>query len=366
MGNLLIKGGMVWRHDSFKANEDLVYELPDEHDINVRLSDEDLIVPGLIDFHVHLWAPPAVSTFGIAAEKHYAEGIVGGLDAGTYGINDWEEANRYWQNASGFKVKSFVNLLPEGLTVFPPTEPTKPEDISVDDYVSFVNQNKGDLLGVKFQLGWLNYKSEVTDTIMIEKCREITDQTKTHMMIHISGQCMRAEDSSKYMLKHDIITHPYSGFQNTILDENGNVYPEVFDAKERGVIFDVGHAGKHFSWDVFKKAYSQGLKFDTIGGDIGEMNYRAEGWPIYDLFHVASGFLNYGMDLEEVFKALITNPENYLGIHLDLMKHCIVLKKVVGETMAQDGLGEGIPCQYEYRPALVIHNNKLLRNMKIR
>lgn len=361
MGQIIIKGGKIWNNDMFTANKELTCGLNSEDDITVQLEEEDLIIPGMIDFHAHLWAPPAISTFGIASEKHYAEGFVAGVDAGTYGINDWEAANQYWQNTNNLRVKSFVSLLPEGLTIFPPVTPTKPDDISIEDYVDFVNRNKSDLLGVKFQLGWLNYKSPETDQIMIEKCREISDRTNTNMMIHISGQCMNAVDSANYMQRNDIITHPYSGFANTILDVNGKVYREVFDAKDRGVLFDVGHAGKHFSWNVFKKAYAEGIKFDTIGGDIGEVNYRSEKWPIWDLFHVISGFLNYGVDLDETFRAVITTPAQYIGMKMDVQEHCLVLKKVFGETMSIDGLGEGISCSYEYRPKIVIHEGNLLQ-----
>lgn len=366
MGFYSIRGGKVWKGGTFQANKELNYELPKENDHTICLDEQDLIIPGLVDFHAHLWTPAAATPFGLSAEKHYAEGILGGLDAGTYGVIDWEESNQYWQNACDLQIKSFVSLLPEGLTIFPPKTPTLPDHISTDDYVELINRNKagGKILGTKFQLGWLNYKSEETDTIMIQKAREISDRTGTHMMIHTSGQCMKASESAKYMMKDDIITHPYSGFENTILDENGNVRKEVMDAKERGVLFDVGHAGKHFSWDVFKKAYAQGLKFDTIGGDMGEMNYRTPNWTIYDLYHVISGFLNYGIELDECFRAVIDTPCKYLDFKADLTNHCVILKKVYGETVSGDGVGNTVPCKYEYRPALVMHNGKLYRKME--
>lgn len=366
MGFYRIQGGKVWKNGGFSQNQEIVYELPKELDLAIQLTEEDLVIPGIIDFHAHLWSPAAESPFGLAQEKHYAEGVLGGLDAGTYGMNDWEEAEQYWQNSSDLQIKSFVSLLPEGLTIFPPKTPTRPENINVDDYVELINRNKagGTILGTKFQLGWLNYKSEETDTIMISKAREISDRTGTHMMIHTSGQCMKAGESAKYMLKDDIITHPYSGFPNTCLDEKGNVWKEVMEAKERGVLFDVGHAGKHFSWNVFKKAYAQGLKFDTIGGDLCDMNYRAPNWPIHDMYHVISGFLNYGIALDECFRAVIDTPCKYLGFTADLTRHCTILKKVYGETVSGDGLGETIPCSYEYRPVLVIHNGKLYRKLE--
>lgn len=91
MGQIQINGGRRWAEDRFAPNTFLTYELPDEPtDICLQLGEEDLILPGLLDMHTHLWAPPAVSSFGIAEEKYYATGFVGALDAGTYGVDGWE------------------------------------------------------------------------------------------------------------------------------------------------------------------------------------------------------------------------------------------------------------------------------------
>lgn len=367
MGHYAIKGGKIWDNEDggrFVPNGEFVMEFPEEDDRVISLEEDDLIVPGLIDCHMHIWSPASTAAFGLASEKHYAEGFTGGIDAGTFGLYHWEEADRYWRNALDIELKSFVSLLPEGLTKFPPTDPTRPEEIDPDDYVDLINRykDKGRLLGTKFQLGWLEYKSEETDTAMIAKGREIADRTGTHMMIHISGQCMKASESPKYMMKDDIITHPYSGFPNTILDENGNLLKEVIDAKDRGVLFDVGHAGKHFSWDVFKKAHAQGLMFDTMGGDLCVPNYRVPTWSIWDLFHVLSGFLNLGTGLDECFRALITKPAEYLGLDVNIGKHFSILKKIEGDTISGDWFGGYVSCKYEYRPVMVAHEGKLFRD----
>lgn len=154
MGQIQINGGRRWAEDRFVPNTFLTYELPDEPtDICLQLGEEDLVLPGLLDMHTHLWAPPAVSSFGIAEEKYYATGFVGALDAGTYGVDGWEAADRFWRNAGHMHIKSFLSVLPEGLTIFPPKTPTMPEAIDVDRYVQMIRGNKGRALGVKVQLG---------------------------------------------------------------------------------------------------------------------------------------------------------------------------------------------------------------------
>lgn len=361
MGKLLIKGGKRWETDHFEHNTELVYDLPNEPDRVVELCDEDRLLPGLVDMHTHLWAPPAVSSFGVAAEKYWATGFVAAVDAGTYGVDGWEEADRFWRASAQMHIKSFISVLPEGLTIFPPVTPTRPEEINVDRYVEVIRRNAERALGVKVQLGWLNYKSEATDTRLLSICREIADRANSHMMVHISGQCMDARNSMNTMRTGDIITHPYSGFANTILDQRGKVYSEVFAAKERGVVFDVGYAGKHFSWKVFKAAWEQGVTFDTLGSDMGTMTYRTENSIVVDQFHILSALLNFGVDEETVFRALTVNPARYLGYMPEMDRNCVVLRKYAVETKVVDGQGDSIPMHFAYKPTAVVSDGRLLK-----
>ena len=362
MGQWRIVGGSIWQERDFAANHEIVMEVRQEPDRVICLHEDDLILPGLVDMHAHIWAPPARSPFGVEGNRYFAEGFVGGLDAGTYGVDDWEEAEKYWQRFSNLRLKSFLSILPEGLTIFPPVTPTLPEEIDPERYVEIISAHPGQALGVKVQLGWLPYKSAETDTALMRLCREIADRSKTHMMVHTSGQCMDARDSANFLQKGDILTHPYSGFANTILDEPGNVLPEVFAARERGVLFDVGYAGKHFSWRVFRQAYTQGLKFDTLGADLVVMSYRTPGSKLVDQFHILSALLNFGVSRKEIFQALVTNPASYLGFHLTYQNQCVVLRRQELDFEMIDGQGESYSCSFLYSPVLVIQDGQLLKN----
>jgi len=362
MASISIRGGRAWNGRSFDDNCEQNFEVQHGEDCTLTLRDEDLLLPGIFDMHAHLWAPPAISSFGIADEKYYADGVVGAVDCGTYGLNDWKAADTFWQGGARLKIKSYVSVLPEGLTVFPPVTPTTPDAIDVGAYVDLISRHKETCLGIKVQLGWLPYKSVESDRQLLDICCRVAEDSGTQKMVHISGQKMTAQESADRMAPGDFITHPYSGFENTVLDSRGNVYPEVFAARERGVLFDVGYAGKHFSWKVFEKAYAQGLKFDTLGMDMGTMSYKTANSIVIDHFHVLSGLLNAGVPEEEVFAALTGNPGRVLGFQPDFDKTCLVLRKVDGETMSVDGQGDSIPLHFEYKPMLVIQNGALLQN----
>jgi len=192
----------------------------------------------------------------------------------------------------------------------------------------------------------------------------VADKTDTNIMVHISGQCIDFEETVSYLSVGDIITHIYSGFKNTILSETKTVSDAIHKAREKGILFDIGHAGKHFSWKVFKAAYGQGVKFDMMGGDITIKSWKNKNdFKIYDLFHLVSGFVNYGIDLDEIFRAVITNPAQYMKVDICIDKQLLVLKKRAANSELTDGMGDSVKCQFEYSPCLFVDSgNVILRN----
>ena len=46
----------------------------------------------------------------------------------------------------------------------------------------------------------------------------------------------------------DVLTHAFRHFPNTPVDGHGKVKPAVLAARQRGVIFDIGHGMGSFSW----------------------------------------------------------------------------------------------------------------------
>ena len=65
----------------------------------------------------------------------------------------------------------------------------------------------------------------------------------------------------------------------------------MFQGRERGIIFDIGHGGGSFTWRVAVPAYEQGFPPDTISTDLhtGSMNAGMK-----DMTNVMSKVLNLG------------------------------------------------------------------------
>ena len=102
----------------------------------------------------------------------------------------------------------------------------------------------------------------------------------------------------------DLYTHAYLGAV-PMLDAEGKLLPYLFDARKRGVIFDVGHDGGSFSWQQAVPAVKQGFVPDSISTDLHTSSMNG---GMKDMTNVMSKFLNLGMTLEDVVLRSTWNP----------------------------------------------------------
>ena len=56
----------------------------------------------------------------------------------------------------------------------------------------------------------------------------------------------------------DILTHCFRGNPNSLLDENGKILSEFSEARQRGVLFDIGHGAGSFCFETARKLLNQG------------------------------------------------------------------------------------------------------------
>jgi dihydroorotase len=114
----------------------------------------------------------------------------------------------------------------------------------------------------------------------------------------------------------DILTHCYSGFPNlagdfTNIVQDGKLLPAALAAKQRGVIFDVGHGGGSFDYTVAEAAITQGTPPDTISSDIHAVSGNTPGMPY--LTWVMSKFMGLGFSLEQVVAMATINPAKVIN-----------------------------------------------------
>jgi dihydroorotase len=138
-------------------------------------------------------------------------------------------------------------------------------------------------------------------------------QTAGKVMCHIGGVETAALMSQILDLLRpgDILTHCYSGAPNiggqfTNIVQDGKLLPAALAAKQRGVVFDIGHGGGSFDYTIAEAAIQQGCPPDTISSDIHVFSGNSPGMPY--LTWVMSKFMGLGFSLEQVVTMATTNP----------------------------------------------------------
>jgi dihydroorotase len=134
------------------------------------------------------------------------------------------------------------------------------------------------------------------------------------LMVHISRGAEEAEILRR-LRPGDILTHCFHGRANGMI--TGSILPEALEARNRGVIFDVGHGCGSFSWDTARKAFEHHFYPDTLSTDLHR--YSAPEPLCVSLPQVMSQMLCLGMSLEDVIlkttaiPARVLNREHQIG-----------------------------------------------------
>jgi dihydroorotase len=110
---------------------------------------------------------------------------------------------------------------------------------------------------------------------------------------------------TKYFRPGDIYTHCYAGGGRGEVTPEGRINPAIFEAKKKGIIFDIGHGGGSFVFRTAVQAFKEGYYPDSISSDlhIGSMNAGMK-----DMANLMSKFLALGMKLEDVILRSTWNP----------------------------------------------------------
>ena len=87
----------------------------------------------------------------------------------------------------------------------------------------------------------------------------------------------------------------------------------MYEARKRGIIFDVGHGAGSFSFDVAEKALAQDVLPGTISSDVHQYNVHG---PVYDLDYSIVTLPTETMRFQQVDQSWRQIMQTTLSIHL--------------------------------------------------
>lgn len=141
-----------------------------------------------------------------------------------------------------------------------------------------------------------NRRSNLLGYAAVKKSKQICEKAGLPLTVHIGAYPPDPNGFIEFLEKGDVITHTYHGKQISLFEEDGEPKVSAKMARQRGVLFDVGHGTDSYNYPMFDKIMRKGFYPDIISTDIRKSN--ADG-PAYSLAAVMSKVLPY-MSLEDI------------------------------------------------------------------
>ena len=279
-----------------------------------------ILTPGWIDIHAHVFA--GATTWGIQADALcLATGVTTIVDAGSPGWANFIAFHDFIAAPARTQILTFVHISGIGLTYGPVGEM---QDIRYADpeRTAYVVQNWPDIcVGVKVRQSISQVGSNGVEPLKLAV--RAAEMTHTPVMVHIGGGVPVASVINE-LRAGDIITHCYRGdgdatLGDTILDDQNIIRPEVQQARQQGILFDIGHGGGSFLFQTAKQALAQNFLPDVISTDIHSGSLNS---PVYSLPETASKLFNLGIELPDIVRQTTTAAAAAIGRqdHLGTLK----------------------------------------------
>jgi dihydroorotase len=324
-----------------------------------------LVTPGLIDIHGHFFYrgwPGAVDP-DVAC---LPAGVTTAVDAGSTGWGNYPALREYILRPARTRLYAFVHLCATGLTSLT-ARIGELQDLAfaqVDQAIRCIADNPEHVLGVKVRID--HRATGAANAIpALEMARQVADATQRQMMVHVSGTPIPLVCLFDFMRPGDVATHILNGNPHGILDGNGRILPEVREARARGIILDVGHAGVHFDLHVGRAAVTQEFWPDTLSTDI---HTAPPGRVVYDLLGVMSTFLALEMPLAAVVSSVTDKAAAAIGqsAHLGTLRvgsagDAAVLDLQQGEFTFVDAAGHHVQAGQRLAAVLTVKDGQRWR-----
>lgn len=283
--------------------------------IQVVNATEMVVTPGLIDMHTHVF-------WGVEPDHQYENGnlaiqpdgftfrngVTTIVDAGSSGWRTFPAFKAQTIDQSKTRVLAFLNIVGEGMRE---GYEQNANDMDPKMTALIARKYKDLIVGIKLA------HFEGHDWIPTERVVEAgTLAGGLPVMVDFGGSTPPLPIEELFM-KHlrpgDIFTHCFAQLKprEFLVDiQTNKIKPLVWEARKKGIKFDVGYGGISFSYSQAIPAIKEGFYPDFISTDlhVGSMNAAMK-----DMLTTMSKFLVLGMDLKSVITASTWNPAQEIG-----------------------------------------------------
>jgi dihydroorotase len=270
-----------------------------------------LVTPGLVDLHSHVyWGG---TSLGVDADRLAARGgTTTFVDAGSAGAGNFLGFRRHVMERSKVRIVAYVNISFAGIFGFSKSVMVgECGDLALcnpREVVACVREHGEVIVGVKVRAGRIAGGNSGVAPLDIGL--EAADKVGLPLMAHIDEPPPGRSEVLPRLRRGDVLTHCFRPFPNAPVFASGEVRPDMKLARERGVIFDIGHGMGSFDFEVARSMLREGLAPDVISSDLHL--YCVDG-PAFDILVCMSKLMALGMPLNEVLRAATCKPADVIG-----------------------------------------------------
>ncbi|MDE2949162.1 MAG: amidohydrolase/deacetylase family metallohydrolase [Chloroflexota bacterium] len=269
-----------------------------------------IVSPGLIDMHVHVYHTREPETLSVIADHHcFRSGVTTVVDTGTAGAKHFLHFKRTVIDRARTRIYAYINIVKSGMTG--PFE----QDIGEMDpelAASIVLAYPEHCVGIKTAHYWVSQPFDEAHPpwAAVDRALEASAICGKPLMVdfwHRPGRTY--QELLRKMQPGDIHTHVYAQ-QFPILNDKNEPADFMFEARERGIIFDLGHGAGSFWFRQAIPAMQGGFGPDSISTDLHIGNVNG---VVHDMLTTMSKLLCMGMPLDELIYRSTATPAEEIG-----------------------------------------------------
>jgi len=376
MYDLLLKGGTVVDPSTrLKGVQDIAIEMGKIARIESRIEPQEarrvievpgtMVTPGLIDLHAHVFE--GFTRVGVHPDQGgvYA-GVTTIVDAGSAGCATFGGFPKYIIPQCHTEIIPFLHICQTGLSTIP--DIIAEGSIDLDATLRVAARYKNLICGIKARM--VSPALEIFGMEMPRLARRAARESGIKLMVHIGDTEKRYDPTVIRRLlpmleSGDILTHYFTANPGGVLDGNGRLVPEAWEAAKTGVWFDTAHGQGNFSFDIGRRIIDQGLLPHCISTDLtipGRLR------TVHSMTEMMTRFLGLGFTLEQVVSMCTANPARAIGaearlgsLTLGRQADISVLRIVEGDWTVYDVLGASLSVRQAVVPVLTVKRGEVFR-----
>jgi dihydroorotase len=286
-------------------------DIPADHAKTMIDARGGIVTPGLIDLHTHVyWGG---TSLGVDADRIAAQsGTTTFIDAGSAGAGNFLGFRCHVMERSKVRILAYLNISFAGIFGFSGSLMVgECGDIRLCDpreAVACGREHAEVIVGMKVRSGRIAGGN--SGIAPVDLALEAADKLQLPLMAHIDHPPPGRNEFINRLRAGDILTHCFKPFPNAPIDGRGHIRADARAARERGIVFDIGHGMGSIDFAVAEAMLREGIAPNVISSDVHL--FCVEG-PAFDILVCLSKFLALGIPLVEIIRAATEKPAAAIG-----------------------------------------------------